>query len=176
MMDNTWSRLISGTRRRLLFVVTLVVVALGGALTGYAFSASPRLTMPSTGVVTVTEFGASTPMDGSTQPRAVVLTNFQAATLRNRVSQISTMSVSADSLMCMENETVFTILVKAPHRPSRTVWTARAELCPAPGILYVYSKNVSNPKISRYCILKSLLLSYFPMGSVNGTKRMLGFC
>ncbi len=78
--------------------------------------------------------------------------------------------------MCMENETVFRIVVKSSHGPSKTVWIAEAELCPAPGILYVHGNDVGKPKNSRYCILKSLLLSYFPKGSVNGTSRMLGFC
>ena len=76
----------------------------------------------------------------------------------------------------MENETMFTISVSSKLGSSGPVWIARAELCPAPGILYVHGKDVGKPKIARYCSLMGSLLSYFPKGTVKGTRVALHFC
>lgn len=131
--------------------------------------------MPNSGIVTMTAFGASTPANPSTKPRSVILTASQAAVLQNEVSKIPKLSLSARLLLCMEQATVFTVSVKeSPH--SRAVWVAQAHLCPAPGILAVHGTDVGQPRAGRYCTLKNLVLSYFPKGSINGTKMLFGFC
>ena len=175
-MEQSTNRSVSGIRRFRVLVVALVVVVVvfGVAIAIHAWSANSGLMMPSTGAVTVTGYGASSPENPSTEPHSVVLTDSQAATLRSQFSAIPTLP--SRSLTCMENETVFKIVVKSAQRSAGTVWIAHAELCPAPGFLHIYGKDAGKPKIARYCTLKRLMLSYFPKGTVNGTRSGLRFC
>ena len=163
-------------RRSWLLIAAVVVVALGTVFWTVASGSNSNLTMPSMGVVIVTGYGASSPVNPSTQPRSVVLTDSQAAALRRRISEIPTMKQSTEPIICMENETVFRIAIKGVDSPSRTVWVAQAERCPAPGILYVHGKSAGHPEIGRYCTLKTLLLSIFPEGTANVTRKELRSC
>lgn len=163
-------------RRLWMLLAAVIVIAVGTAFWANARSTDSSLNMPSTGVVIVTGYGTSSPENPSTQPRSVVLTDSQAAALRRQLSEIPTLKQSAGPIICMENAAVFRIAIKGVDSPSRTVWVAQAELCPAPGILYVHGKNAGNPEVGRYCTLKALLLSIFPKGTVNLTRRELRSC
>ncbi|GEM_PF-2168511 len=177
-MEQSTNRTVSGIRRfRVLIVAVVVVVVISGvAIAIHAWSANSGLMMPSTGAVSVTGYGASSPANPSTQPHSVILTNSQATTLRNQISAIPTLSLPTRSLSCVENETAFKIVVKTAQSSPSAAWIAQAELCPAPGILYVHGKDAGGPKIAKYCTLKRLILSYFPKGTVNGTRSGLRFC
>ncbi len=163
-------------RRSLLLLAAVVIVALGATLWVGARSTNSSLTMPSTGIVTITGYGASSPENPSTRPRSVVLSESQAAALRTRVSEIPTLKQPTGRVICMENETVFRIAVKGAQSSSRTVWVAQAERCPAPGILYIHGQDAGKPEGGRYCTLKTLLLSIFPKGTVNVTRKELRSC
>ncbi len=163
-------------RKSLLLLAAVIVVALGVGLWVNAKNDNSGLTMPSTGIVTITGYGSSSPANPSTQPRSLVLTDSQAAAVRRRIAEIPTLPQSAGPVICMENETVFRISVKGVPSSPRTVWVAQAERCPAPGILYVHGQSVGRPEAGRYCTLKTLLLSFFPKGSVNATRKELRSC
>lgn len=166
-----------GTSRiSLLFLTVVLAVALGTVFLVNVSSNASGLTMPSVGVVTVTGYGSSSPANPSTQSRSVVLTDSQAAALRRRISEIPTLKQSAGPIICMENETVFTIDVRGVGGSSKAAWVARAERCPAPGILYVHGEDVGRPEAGRYCTLKTLLLSIFPEGTVSATRKELSAC
>ncbi len=175
-METSGRRARGKFRRFFLLLAAVVVVAGGAAFWVAARSTDAGLTMPSTGVVTVTGYGSSSPENPSTQPRSVVLTDSQAAALRRRISEIPTLKQSAEPIICMENDTVFRIAVQGVDGPSRTVWVAQAKLCPAPGILYVHGNAAGQPEAGRYCTLKNLLLSLFPKGTANVTRKELHFC
>ena len=162
--------------RKSLFLVAAVVVALGAALWVSTRNASSHLAMPSTGIVAVTGYGSSSPMNPSTRPWSVVLTGSQAAALRKSISEIPTLPQSAEPVICMENETVFRITVKGAQSSPRATWVAQAVRCPAPGILYVHGNSVGRPEAGRYCTLKTLLLSFFPKGIANATRKELRSC
>ena len=163
-------------RRRWLLLAAAAVLAFGAAFWTIASSSNSNLTMPLKGVVIITGYGGSSPAFPSTQPRSVVLTDSQAAALRRQISVIPTLKLSAGQIICMENETVFKIAIMGINDPSKAIWIAQAERCPAPGILYIHGKNASNPEIGRYCALKTLLLSFFPKGFANATRRELLSC
>jgi len=175
-MGQSTERLASGIRRFRVLIVALVFVIMGTAIAAYAWNTNSGMTLPSTGTVTITGYGASSAAHPSTQPQTVVLTKSQTTILRNQISAIPTLSLPSRSLSCVENETVFEIVVKSAQGSPKTVWTAQAVLCPAPGILYIYGKDAGTPTISRYCTLKPLVLSFFPKGKVNGTRQGLRFC
>jgi hypothetical protein len=160
--------------RWLLFA--LEVAAVCGA--SYGLLASGRhhdLVMPPTGVVTLTGYGTS-PRDNFTiQPRSVVLTGSQATVLRSRISEIPVLTSSVAPVICMEQQTVFKIVV-GTSRSSKSLWTALAERCPAPGVLGVHGEGVGAPEAGRYCSLKDTVLSFFPRGVVNVTREEMRSC
>ena len=176
LMETFGTRACHVVRRLWPLLAAVVVIALAAALWAIVSGGNPSLTMPATGVVIVTGYGDSSPTNPSTQPRSVVLTDSQAAALRRQISEIPTLKPSAGSFICMEEETVFRIAIKSADGPARTVWDAQAERCPAPGILYVHGKDAGNPEIGRYCTLKTLLLSIFPKGTANVTRKELRSC
>ena len=164
------------SRKSLLLLAVAVVIALGAALWVRTRNTSSHLAMPSTGIVAITGYGSSSPMNPSTQPWSIVLTGSQAAALRKGISEIPTLPESAGPVICMENETVFRITVEGAQSSPRATWVAQAVRCPAPGILYVHGHNVGRPEAGRYCNLKTLLLSFFPKGTVNVTRKELRSC
>ncbi len=163
-------------RRTVLLLAVVVFVALGATLWVNAWNTNSGLTMPSTGIVTVTGYEASSPENPSARPQSVVLSDSQAATLRRSISEIPILNQPTGRFICMINETVFRIAVKGAQSSSRTVWVARAERCPAPGILYVHGQFAGKPEGGRYCTLKTLLLSIFPKGTANVTRKELRSC
>jgi hypothetical protein len=177
-MEQSTSASVSEFRRprRLIIAFIVVVIISGVALATHVWNANTGLTMPSTGSVTVTGYGDSSPANPSTQPHSIILTKSQAATLRGQISSIPTLSLSTSSLSCQENETAFKIVVTSVQSSPSVTWTARAQLCPAPGILYVRGNRTGGSDIVRYCTLKRLILSFFPKGTVNGTRSGLRFC
>lgn len=169
-------RTLGSVRIRPVFVVVLVIVVIAIPIAIATTRSRSPLAMPSTGVVTVTGFGSVGPANPSSHPTSVVLNTVQATVLRNRISEIPSLTLSGTQLLCMENETMFTVTVKARHGDVRSDWVAQARLCPAPGILYVHGTDVGGPKIARYCSAMRLILSYFPKGKVDGTRVALHFC
>jgi hypothetical protein len=79
--------------------------------------------------------------------------------------------------LCMEQYTVFTIAVgRSQGGAMSTSWLATAELCPAPGILFVHATTGPKSLPVRYCVLKSLVISFFPKGAAAGTRLAFKFC
>jgi hypothetical protein len=175
-MESFPVRVRSKLRKPLLLLVAAVVVALGAALWIGTTRTSSHLAMPSTGIVAITGYGSSSPMNPSTRPLSVVLTGSQAAALQKSISEIPTLPQSAGPVICMENETVFRITVKGAPNSARATWVAQAVRCPAPGVLYVHGDGVGRPEAGRYCTLKTLLISFFPKGAANATRKELRSC
>jgi hypothetical protein len=75
----------------------------------------------------------------------------------------------------MEQNTVFTISV-ARAQGAAAIWAATADLCPAPGLLYI--KDAVGPQQAPviYCALQSFITSIFPKGEIAGTLTGLKFC
>ena len=164
------------SRKSLLPLAVAIVIALGAALWVSTRSTSSHLAIPSTGIIAVTGYGSSSLLNPSTRPWSVVLTGAQATALRKGISEIPTLPQSAGPVICMENETVFRITVKGVQSSPRATWVAQAVRCPAPGILYVHGHSVGRPEAGRYCTLKTLLLSFFPKGTADATRRELRSC
>ena len=161
---------------RRVIIAALVVVALVAASVMYATRSDSYMAMPSSGIVSVTGYRALSPADIPSYPTTVNLTSSQSGALRNQISAIPRLSLSESSLVCMENEIVFTISVKASQGASQPLWIAQAHLCPAPGVLYVHDSETGKSKFGRYCSILNLLISYFPQGTVRGTRAALRYC
>jgi hypothetical protein len=175
-VDAFQKRILGRPPIRFAIVIVLIFAVIGIPIAIVTARSGSQLAMPSTGVVTLTGFGTISPANPSGDPTSVVLSTSEAALLRNKISTIPSLSMSGTQLACMEQEKMFTITVKAHRGISRSDWIGQADLCPAPGILYVHGPAVGKPKIARYCSLLSLFLSFFPKGTANGTRMGLHFC
>ena len=113
----------------------------------------------------------------SSDATSVVLTDFQASALRSAVAALPRLSLTPMESICMEISAVFTIaVVRSQGGVPSTFWLAKAELCPAPGVLYVHTTEGPKSFPVRYCALRSLVSSLFPKGAAAGTRSALKFC
>jgi hypothetical protein len=141
-------------------------------------SSSPlvKVSLPATGVISVTGYARMTAANGSTEPMTIVLTRRQVTALRQAIVKLPPPTSSADKpIVCMEQDTVFTISVTQTKGESAD-WVATAYLCPAPGLLSI--KNASGPQQAAvpYCALRTFITSIFPKDAVAGTRSAFKFC
>jgi hypothetical protein len=141
-------------------------------------SSSPttKVSLPATGVISVTGYARMTAANGSSEPTTVVLTRRQVTELRQAIAKLpQPPSSSGKPIICMEEDTVFTISV-APTRGGSADWVATAYLCPAPGLLSI--KDATGPQQAAvpYCVLRSFITSIFPKSKVAGTRAAFKFC
>lgn len=164
----TWRRFITG--------VVVFAFVVGVVLVLEQSRSSPSVSMPATGVVSVTGYAQMSPAFGSTDSTTVFLTSAEESALRQAISTLPRFTFPGGRpLLCMEQDTVFTISVARTQGAAPT-WVATADLCPAPGVLYI--KNAADPHqaVVRYCNLKEFIASMFPKGAVAGTLAGLRFC
>lgn len=164
----TWRRFITG--------VVLFALVIGLVLVLEQNRSTPTVSMPATGAITITGFARMTAANGSTDPTTVVLTSAQATALRKAISTLPRLIFPGGRpLLCMEQETVFTISV-ARTQGAAANWVATADLCPAPGLLYIKDSVGPQQAPVIYCNLKTFITSIFPKGVVAGTLSGLKFC
>jgi len=126
-----------------------------------------RAQMPTSGVVTVTGYGRTSLMDGSSDPTSVVLTHHQALTLRTVVAQLKDFGGG----VCMEDSLMLKISVV---RDGIVVWAATADECP--GVLAITSEKASLSLYDRSCSFWHVVDSFFASGTANGTKSDSKVC
>ena len=139
-------------------------------------SSNSAVSMPPLGTVVVTGFGHLS-IGSSSDATSVVLTDFQASALRSAVAALPRLSLTPMESICMEISAVFTIaVVRSQGGVPSTFWLAKAELCPAPGVLYVHTTEGPKSFPVRYCALRSLVSSLFLKGAAAGTRSALKLC
>jgi hypothetical protein len=140
-------------------------------------SSSPaRVSLPATGVISITGYARMTAANGSSEPTTVVLTRRQVTELRQAIAKLPQPSSSSGKpIICMEQDTVFTISV-AQTKGGSADWVATAYLCPAPGLLSI--KDATGPQQAAvpYCVLRFFITSIFPKSKVAGTRSAFKFC
>ncbi len=123
--------------------------------------------MPTSGVVTVTGYGRTSLMDGSSNPTSVVLTHHQALTLRTVVAELKDFGGG----MCTEDSVMLKISVA---KDGQVVWAATADECP--GALTITSAKASPILYDRSCSFWHVVDSFFASGTANGTKSDSKVC
>lgn len=124
-------------------------------------------TMPTSGVVTVTGYGQTSLMDGSSNPTSVVLTHHQALTLRTVVAELKDFGGG----LCMEDSLMLKISVV---KGGKVVWAATADECP--GALTITSAKANLTLYDRSCSFWHVVDSFFASGTANGTKSDSKVC
>jgi hypothetical protein len=126
-----------------------------------------RAQMPTSGVVTVTGYGQTSLMDGSSDPTSVVLTHHQALTLRTVIAGLKDFGGG----MCMEDSLMLKI---SEVKNGKVVWSATADECP--GALTITSTEASLSLYDRSCSFWHVVDSFFASGTANGTKSDSKVC
>jgi len=123
--------------------------------------------MPTSGVVTVTGFGRTSLVDGSSDPTSVVLTHHQALTLRSVVAELKDFGGG----VCMEDSLMLKISVE---KDGNVVWGATADECP--GVLAITSAKANLSLYDRSCSFWHVVDAFFASGTANGTKSDSKVC
>lgn len=123
--------------------------------------------MPTTGVVTVTGYGTTSLMGGSTNPTSVVLTHHQAITLATVVAKLKDFGAG----MCMEDSQLLKITIV---KDGKVIWSATADECP--GVLRITSPKATLTLDNRSCAFWHVVDSFFASGTANGTKSDSKVC
>jgi len=124
-------------------------------------------TMPTSGVVTVTGYGKTSLMDGSSDPNSVVLSHHQAQTLATVVGQLKDFGGG----LCAEDSMLLKI---SEVKGGEVVWSATADECP--GVLAITSSRGNLNLYDRSCSFWHVVDSFFAPGSANGTKADSKVC
>ncbi|HEY1825843.1 MAG TPA: hypothetical protein VGG21_07785 [Acidimicrobiales bacterium] len=124
---------------------------------------SAPLVMPVGGTVSVTGFGETSLVHGSSDPATVVLSHYQALELRAAVAELSSVSGNPQ---CMEDSAL--LYVKVTHK-GKIVWSAIADECP--GELRVSAPSGAHPVNDRSCPFWHLVNSFFASGQAGATRR-----
>jgi hypothetical protein len=119
-------------------------------------------TMPTSGVVTVTGYGKTSLMNGSSDPNSVVLTHHQAKTLATVVAELKDFGGG----ICAEDSMLLKI---TEVKGATVVWSATADECP--GVLAITSSKGNLNLYNRSCSFWHVVDSFFAPGSANGTKE-----
>jgi len=125
--------------------------------------------LPTSGVVTVTGYGAISPSGPSSQPVSVTLTVTQKKKLRTDIARLRHSSRG----FCMEDSALYKISVTTTAR-SVPFWSATADLCP--GSLTVSTQGHVVTLNARSCPLANLVGSFFAAHTASGTKADLSTC
>lgn len=160
------------------FISTVVAFAVIVGLTIFVVqdSSNSAASMPPSGTVVVTGFGHLS-AGPSSDATSEVLSDAQASALRSAVAALPRLSLTPRETICMEESTVFTIaVIRSQGAVTSTFWLAKAELCPAPGVLEVHTTKEPKSLPVRYCALRSLVSSFFPKGAPAGTRSAFKSC
>jgi hypothetical protein len=123
--------------------------------------------MPTDGVVTVTGYGKTSLMDGSSHPTSVVLTHHQALTLRTVVGKLKDFGGG----MCMEDSELLKINIV---KDGTSIWSATGDECP--GVLQITSGKTTLSLDNRSCAFWHVVDSFFAPGTATGTKAGSQVC
>ena len=124
--------------------------------------------MPTDGVVTVTGYGKTSPMEFSSDPTSVVLSNHQALTLRTVIAKMKNLGFEDT---CTEDSLLLKIKVV---KHGKVVWSATADECP--GALAITTAK-SNPILDgRSCPFWHVVNTFFVSGTANATKSQIKGC
>ncbi|HTT59376.1 MAG TPA: hypothetical protein VMF33_04960 [Acidimicrobiales bacterium] len=153
---------------RVTTAVAVLAVALGaGGLFALPVWAAPRpdtpIVMPVSGIVSVTGFGVTSLVRGSSDPSTVVLSAYQALELRASIEGLSTENGNP---VCMEDSAL--LYVKVTH-DGKTIWNAIADECP--GVLRVTNPASAHLVNDRSCSFWHLVASFFPTNQATATRR-----
>jgi hypothetical protein len=121
-----------------------------------------HVTMPTTGLVTVTGFAATSLMRGASSPSSIVLSTSQAHRLSEQIADLKDMNQGA---VCMEDSALLYISVT---QNGKVVWKAIADECP--GELRITGTTGTHLLDDRSCALWHLVNSFFPAGTAAATK------
>ena len=163
----TWRRFITG--------VVLIALVIGLALVFEQDRSSKTVSMPATGVITVTGFAHWSAALGSTDSTTVTLTSVQATALRQAISTLPRFPFPGGRpFLCSEEAKVFTISVTQVRGESAN-WVATAELCPE-GALYIKDAVGPQQRAVTYCDLQPFIASLFPKDAAAETMSELKYC
>lgn len=121
-----------------------------------------HVTMPMKGLVTVTGFGATSLVRGSSEPSSVVLSEAQARQLRDQIGALKDMS---QNVVCMEDSALLDITVT---QNNKVVWRAIADECP--GELRITGSTGAHLLDDRNCAFWHVVNAFFPSGTASATK------
>ncbi|MGC2485207.1 MAG: hypothetical protein WA359_03065 [Acidimicrobiales bacterium] len=149
-----------------LAAVMSIVLGAAGLLSLPAWAA-PRpdtpLVMPVNGTVSVTGFGVTSLVRGSSEPSTVVLSSYQALELRAAIESLSTENGNP---ICMEDSAL--LYVKVTH-DGKTIWNAIADECP--GVLRVTDPASHHLMNDRSCSFWHLVNGFFGSNEASATRR-----
>ncbi len=153
-------------RQRLTNSLAALAVLVGalGLFSSPAGSASvdTPLVMPVNGTVSVTGFGVTSLVHGSSDPTTVVLSHYEALELRAALAELSGV---IGSPQCMEDSALLYVKVVAG---SKTIWNAIADECPGEVRVTV---GVGHAVNDRSCAFWHLVNGFFAPPEAAATKR-----
>ncbi|MGC2168162.1 MAG: hypothetical protein WA580_03585 [Acidimicrobiales bacterium] len=153
-------------RARTLAAAAAIAVGAGGlvALPAWATSRPDTpVVMPVTGVVSVTGFGVTSLVRGSSDPSTVVLSAYQALELR---ASIESLSAENGNPICMEDSAL--LYVRVTH-DGKTIWNAVADECP--GVLRVTNPASGHLLNDRSCSFWHLVSGFFATNQATATRH-----
>jgi hypothetical protein len=151
-----------------LAAILSIVVGAGGLFSLPVWAASrpdTPVVMPVTGsgMVSVTGFGVTSLVHGSSDPTTVVLSSYQALELRAAIESLSTENGNP---ICMEDSALLHVKVT---RDGKTVWNAIADECP--GVLRVTDPASNHLMNDRSCSFWRLVNGFFTSNQATATRR-----
>ena len=124
--------------------------------------------MPTDGVVTVTGYGKTSLIFGSSDPSRVVLTHDEALRLHSAILGLKDLGSNGG---CQEDSVLLKISVV---KNGKTFWKATADACP--GALTISSASTNAILDSRACSFWHAVDSFFPSGAADATKTGTKSC
>jgi hypothetical protein len=121
-----------------------------------------HVAMPTSGLVTVTGFDATSLIHGSSGSSSVVLSSTEAHQLSDQIAGLKDMS---QNVVCMEDSALLDITVTQNNTVS---WRAIADECP--GELRITSPTGDHLLDARSCAFWHVVDSFFPAGTASATK------
>ncbi len=153
-------------RVKTLVAVLSIAVGAGGLFSLPVWATSRPATpvvMPVTGSVSVTGFGVTSLVHGSSQASTVTLSAYQALELR---AAIESLSPEGGNPVCMEDSAL--LYVRVTHN-GKTIWNAVADECP--GVLRVTNPASAHLMNDRSCSFWHLVNGFFTSTQATATRR-----
>lgn len=152
--------------------VIATVLTAGVVLAVTSRGPAEALTMPRSGVITVTGYEMISVMNPSSGAESLVLTPAESRRLVRVADGVAVTNVNG---MCHENSVIFSISVAATMG-GRPFWTAVDAECPAPGQLTVMDSRGVARLMVHSCSLLRFLAALYPGGAIEGTRSDVRFC
>jgi hypothetical protein len=153
-------------RVKTVIAVLAIVLGAGGLFSLPAWAAhrpNTPMVMPVAGIVSVTGFGVTSLVHGSSEPSTVVLSSYQALELR---AAIESLSSENGNPICMEDSAL--LYVKVTH-DGKPMWNAIADECP--GVLRVTNPSSNHLMNDRSCSFWHLVNGFFAPNQAAATRR-----